>query len=40
MSLIWMVVGSMSTAFMLGMLAGVLLMIRKDKELKDKGKDK
>jgi len=30
-----MLVGSMSTAFMLGMLAGVLLMIRKMKEKKD-----
>ena len=35
MSMIWMLIGSMVTAFTLGMLAGVGLMIRKSKEKKD-----
>ena len=35
MSLIWMLLGSMITAFTLGMLAGVGLMVRKSMDKKD-----
>ena len=35
MSMLWMLLGSMATAFTLGMLAGVCLMIRKSKEEKN-----
>ena len=35
MSLIWMLIGSMATAFTLGMLAGVGLIVRKSRDKKD-----
>jgi len=35
MSLIWMLIGSMATAFTLGMLAGVGLMVRKSRDDKN-----
>ncbi len=40
MSLIWMLLGSMSSAFVLGMLAGVLLMIKQDRKFAKLSKEK